>query len=57
MIFLEFIRIVDEVDNAKYLDNYDGIGESRDPREIVGAKGVLLYNIKYVKNNEENMWK
>ena len=37
------------IKSLKYLDNYDGIGESRDPREIVGAKGVLLYNIKQKK--------
>ena len=34
------------IKSLKYLDNYDGIGESRDPREIVGARGVLLYNTK-----------
>tara|TARA_R110000824_G_scaffold316132_8_gene503307 strand:- start:5972 stop:6655 length:684 start_codon:yes stop_codon:yes gene_type:complete len=37
------------IKSLKYLDNYDGIGESRDPRGIVGAKGVLLYNIKQKK--------
>jgi len=37
------------VKSLKYLDSYSGIGESKDPREIIGAKTVVLYNTKQKK--------
>ena len=37
------------VKNLKYLDKFDGIGSSIDPKSIVGAKHVLLYNVKQKK--------
>tara|TARA_R100001463_G_scaffold95230_1_gene149829 strand:- start:1348 stop:2031 length:684 start_codon:yes stop_codon:yes gene_type:complete len=37
------------VKNLKYLPEFDGIGSSVDPTKIIGAKQVLLYNVKQKK--------
>jgi hypothetical protein len=37
------------VKSLKYLDRFDGIGESIDPKNIIGAGKVLLYNTKQKK--------
>jgi hypothetical protein len=37
------------VKSLKYLDRFSGIGESVDPKNIIGAKKVLLYNTKQKK--------
>jgi|TARA_R110002020_G_scaffold221133_1_gene429162 hypothetical protein len=37
------------IKSLKYLDNFDGIGESVNPIQIIGAKKVLLYNTKQRK--------
>jgi len=37
------------VKSLKYLDSFSGIGDSVDPKNIIGAKKVLLYNTKQKK--------
>jgi hypothetical protein len=37
------------VKNLKYLNEFGGIGSSVDPKTIIGAKQVLLYNVKQKK--------
>jgi hypothetical protein len=34
------------VKNIKYLEKYNDLGRSKPPKEIINAKGVLLYNTK-----------
>jgi len=37
------------IKNLKYLSEFEGIGSSVDPKNIIGAKHVLLYNVKQKK--------